>query len=121
MALGLTVPELALRAGVASDEIEYIEEGGTEPTFALLRTLAAALGADVRLTTGHDLASMRFETHATLSIPGQLASDLRRARSVWPSACPLRRQNRDDRSSQAAVTTLSCRWIQDPPSPVTQS
>jgi transcriptional regulator with XRE-family HTH domain len=64
VALGLTVPELALRAGMTSDEIECIEEGGTEPTIALLRTLAAALDADVRLTPGHDLGSMWFETHA---------------------------------------------------------
>ena len=41
-------------------EIECIEEGGTEPTIALLRTL----DADVRLTPGHDLGSMWFETHA---------------------------------------------------------
>jgi len=30
----------------------------------LLRRLAAALDADVRLTAGHDLGSMWFETHA---------------------------------------------------------
>ena len=64
IALGLTVAELALRTGMTSDEIECIEEGGTEPTIALLRTLAAALDADVRLTPGHDLGSMWFETHA---------------------------------------------------------
>lgn len=64
VALGLTAPELALRAGMTSDDIECIEEGGTEPTIALLRTLAAALDADVRLTAGHDLGSMWFETHA---------------------------------------------------------
>ena len=32
-----------------------LEEGGAEPTVALLRRLAAALDADVRLTAGHDL------------------------------------------------------------------
>jgi transcriptional regulator with XRE-family HTH domain len=64
VALGLTVAELALRVGMTSDEIECIEEGGTEPTIALLRTLAAALDADVHLTAGHDLGSMWFETHA---------------------------------------------------------
>ena len=53
-ALGLTVAELA----------ERIEEGGTEPTIPLLRRLAAALNADVRLTAGHDLGSVWFETHA---------------------------------------------------------
>jgi hypothetical protein len=35
-----------------------IEEGGTAPTIALLRHLAAALNADVRLTSGHDLGSV---------------------------------------------------------------
>lgn len=63
-ALGLTVPDLADRAQMADDEIECIEEGGTEPTVALLRRLAAALDADVRLTGGHDLGSVWFETHA---------------------------------------------------------
>jgi hypothetical protein len=43
------------------DEIECIEEGGTEPTIALPRRLAAALDADVRLTPGHDLGSVWFE------------------------------------------------------------
>jgi hypothetical protein len=41
-----------------------VEEGGTEPTIPLLRRLAAALDADVRLTAGHDLGSVWFETHA---------------------------------------------------------
>jgi transcriptional regulator with XRE-family HTH domain len=63
-ALGLTVTELAQRAGMTDDEIECIEEGGTEPAIALLRRLAAALDADVRLTAGHDLGSVWFETHA---------------------------------------------------------
>lgn len=64
VALGLTTAELAERADMAEDEIECIEEGGTEPTVALLRRLAAALNADVRLTAGHDLGSMWFESHA---------------------------------------------------------
>ena len=64
IALGLTVSELAQQAGMTDDEIECIEEGGTEPTVALLRRLAAALDADVRLTAGHDLGSVWFETHA---------------------------------------------------------
>jgi transcriptional regulator with XRE-family HTH domain len=62
--LGLTTSELAQRAGMTDDEIECIEEGGTEPTIPLLRRLAAALDADVRLTPGHDLGSLWFETHA---------------------------------------------------------
>jgi ribosome-binding protein aMBF1 (putative translation factor) len=48
--LGLSVAELALRAALTDDDIERIEEGGTEPTIPLLRRLAAALNADVRLT-----------------------------------------------------------------------
>lgn len=63
-ALGMSVAELALRAALTDDDIERIEEGGTEPTIPLLRRLAAALDADVRLTAGHDLGSVWFETHA---------------------------------------------------------
>ena|SRR5450755_3493768 len=62
--LGLSVADLAGRAGMTEDEIECIEEGGTEPTVALLRCLAAALNAEVHLTPGHDLGSVWFETHA---------------------------------------------------------
>ena len=63
-ALGLSVADLAERAVMTADEIECIEEGGTEPTIALLRRLAAALDADVHLTAGHDLGSVWFEPHA---------------------------------------------------------
>jgi ribosome-binding protein aMBF1 (putative translation factor) len=42
-ALGLSVADLAGRADMTADEIECIEEGGLEPTIALLRRLAAAL------------------------------------------------------------------------------
>jgi transcriptional regulator with XRE-family HTH domain len=64
VALGFSVAEVALRTGLSIDEIECIEEGGTAPTIALLRRLAAALDADVRLTAGHDIGSLGFETHA---------------------------------------------------------
>ncbi len=64
IALGLSVDDLARRADMSVDEVECIEEGGTEPTVALLRRLAAALDADVRLTAGHDLGSVWFDTHA---------------------------------------------------------
>jgi hypothetical protein len=47
------------------DEIECIEEGGTEPTIALLRRLAAALDADVRLTAGHELRMVRTSCSPT--------------------------------------------------------
>lgn len=63
-ALGLTVAEVALRTGMSVDDVECIEEGGTEPTVALLRRLAEALDADVRLMPGHDIGSVRFESHA---------------------------------------------------------
>jgi DNA-binding XRE family transcriptional regulator len=42
IALGYTVAELAERTDMSEDDIERIEEGGTEPTGALLRRLAAA-------------------------------------------------------------------------------
>jgi len=32
--LGLSIPDLAQRTGMTADEIECIEEGGTEPTIA---------------------------------------------------------------------------------------
>ncbi|WP_329161267.1 helix-turn-helix domain-containing protein [Streptomyces sp. NBC_01717] len=63
-ALGLTAADLAARCGMDEDGIECIEEGGTAPTVELLRRLAAALDADVRLTPGHDLGSLWFEAHA---------------------------------------------------------
>ena len=63
-ALGLSVADLAQRTGMTADEIECIEEGGTEPTISLLRRLAAALDADVRITAGDDLGSVGFEAHA---------------------------------------------------------
>ena len=63
-ALGLSVEDLAGRADMTAGEIECIEEGGTEPTIALLRRLAAALDSDVHLTAGHDLGSVWFEPHA---------------------------------------------------------
>jgi hypothetical protein len=50
---------------MAVDDVECIEEGGTEPTIVLLRRLAAALDSDVRLTPGHDLGSVWFEPNAT--------------------------------------------------------
>lgn len=46
------------------DEIECIQEGGTQATVGLLRVPAAALDADVRLTAGHDIGSLSFEAHA---------------------------------------------------------
>ena len=63
-ALQMSISELALRAGMTADELECIEEGGTEPTIPLLRRLAAALDADVRITAGDDLGSVGFESHA---------------------------------------------------------
>jgi transcriptional regulator with XRE-family HTH domain len=63
-ALGLSVADLAGRASLTADEIECIEEGGTEPTIPLLRRLAAALDSDVHLTAGHDLGSLWFDPHA---------------------------------------------------------
>jgi transcriptional regulator with XRE-family HTH domain len=63
-ALQMTLAELALRADMTTDEIECIEEGGAEPTITVLRRLAAALDADVRIKAGDDLGSVGFEPHA---------------------------------------------------------
>ena len=63
-ALGLSVDDLAGRTDITAGELECIEEGGTEPTIALLRRLAAPLDADVHQTPGHDLGSVWFEPHA---------------------------------------------------------
>ena len=59
--LGLSVAELAARAAMTEDDIERIEESGTEPTVPLLRRPAAALNASVQLTPGHDLGSVSFQ------------------------------------------------------------
>ncbi|MFZ3593922.1 helix-turn-helix domain-containing protein [Streptomyces sp. BH104] len=61
VALRLSAPELAERLRVSEDEVECMEEGGVQPTLELLRRVAAALDADVRLTAGHDLGSLLFE------------------------------------------------------------
>jgi len=63
-ALGLSVAELAERLGLPKDDVECIEEGGTEPPVALLHRVAAAFNAEVRLTADHDLGSVRFHTRA---------------------------------------------------------
>jgi transcriptional regulator with XRE-family HTH domain len=63
-ALGLAVAELAQLAGMTADEVDCIEEGGTEPTITLLRRLGTALDADVRITAGDDLGSVEFQAHA---------------------------------------------------------
>jgi len=100
--LGLSVADLARRAGMSADEIECIEEGGTEPTIALLRRLAAALAADVHLTAGHDLGSVWFDPHAAdrealLYWPPAAALTDCDARcghgaisAIWPATCLLR-------------------------------
>ncbi|MEV5609223.1 helix-turn-helix transcriptional regulator [Streptomyces sp. NPDC052225] len=61
--LGLSTAELAERLSVTEDEVACMEEGGTQPTLDLLRRLAGALEADVRLTSGHELGSLLFEAH----------------------------------------------------------
>ena len=74
LALGLSIDELAGRVGMTADEIECAEEGGTEPTIALLWHLAAALDADVHLTAGHDLGSV-VRTPRSLTRPAPLFAD----------------------------------------------
>jgi transcriptional regulator with XRE-family HTH domain len=68
-ALELTTAELAARAAMTVDEIEYIEEGGATLTITLVRRLAVALDCDVRLAPGHDLGSVRFELRSTSGRP----------------------------------------------------
>ena len=63
-ALDLSAADLAGPAAMTIDEVECIEEGGTESTIPLPRRLAAALDAAAHLTAGHDLGSVRFEPHA---------------------------------------------------------
>jgi len=83
VALGLSVADLAQRAGMTADDIECIEEGGTEPTVAMLRRLAAALDADMHLTAGHDLGSV-------CRSPPILTKTQSRARAIHrPTACIL--------------------------------
>jgi transcriptional regulator with XRE-family HTH domain len=71
-ALGLTVAELAMRASLTGDDIERIEEGGTEPTIPLLRRLAA-LNADVRPNP----FLVRFAAELVLPLAGSLQSSNR--------------------------------------------
>ncbi|WP_370412839.1 helix-turn-helix domain-containing protein [Streptomyces fradiae] len=59
----LSVKRLAALAGMEPDEIERIEEGGTEPSLELIERLAEALHAEVRLTPGPSPA-IRFEPPA---------------------------------------------------------
>ena len=63
-ALGLSVEDLADKMAMNPEDVECIEEGGTAPTVVLLRRLAAALDADVRLMAGNESSSVRFEPHA---------------------------------------------------------
>ena len=77
--LGLSVAELALRASLTEDDIERIEEGGTEPTIPLLRRLAAALNADVHLTAGHHKEDSFCAAGAALALVGLGAQ----IRSIW--------------------------------------
>jgi transcriptional regulator with XRE-family HTH domain len=86
-ALGLSVADLAGRADMAVDEIERIEEGGAEPTIALLLRLGAALDADVRLTAGHDLG-LWFEPH----------TDVRARACAAPTARPRPGQVEEQRA-----------------------
>ncbi|CAM5679305.1 MULTISPECIES: helix-turn-helix domain-containing protein [Streptomyces] len=63
-ALGMSVGELALRAGLGAEEVERIEGGGTVPTLPLLRRLAHALDAQLDLSIDSDEVSLSFVPHA---------------------------------------------------------
>ncbi|OKI05019.1 hypothetical protein A6A06_10135 [Streptomyces sp. CB02923] len=62
--LGMTVGELARRAGLGEEEVERIEGGGTVPTLPLLRRLAGALDAQLDLSIDSDEVSLSFVPHA---------------------------------------------------------
>jgi transcriptional regulator with XRE-family HTH domain len=116
-AVAIVQPAFTARAGMSEGGIECIEEGGTEPTVPLLRRLAEALNADVRLTAGHDLGSLWFETHAarpssgtgTVSFcPASIVVDVPRSLSSWRTA-EVRRQgvcrDRQDRGEEYRIGT----------------
>jgi ribosome-binding protein aMBF1 (putative translation factor) len=63
-ALGLDQPSLARRAGLAAEDIDRIEGGGTPPTLPLLRTLAAALDASLDVSIDTDATRVSFVPHA---------------------------------------------------------
>jgi len=48
----------------AKRHVGIYRRGGTIPTIALLRQLAASLDARVRLTPGHNLGSLWFAVHS---------------------------------------------------------
>jgi transcriptional regulator with XRE-family HTH domain len=93
-ALGFSITELADRAGMTVDELEGIEEGGTEPSIDMVRRLAAALDSDMHRTAGHDLSSVWFEPRVE-EAPEYLLNDeelealLSAVRDVMPA--PARR------------------------------
>jgi transcriptional regulator with XRE-family HTH domain len=98
-ALGLSVADLAARADITVDDVECIEEGGTEPTIALLRRLAAALDSDVRLAPGHDLGSVWFEpTQPEVIRPADRVQDSTLAEPRLPPCVRLPYHLRDARS-----------------------
>ena len=63
-ALELSAAELADRAGMTEDEIECIEEGGTEPTVGLLRVSPRRLTLTCASPPDTTIGSVRFEYHA---------------------------------------------------------
>ena len=81
---------------MTADEIECIEEGGIEPTISLLRRLAAALDADVHLTAGHDLGSVRFGAELLIGAWGAWPSFGSSPRNIVPhgSRLPVERLHR---------------------------
>jgi transcriptional regulator with XRE-family HTH domain len=110
-ALGLTVADLAECAGMPGDEVECIEEGSTEPTVALLRRLAAAFDAEVRLTAGHDLGSVSVRD------PRRVAG-ARLARARFLPACWKKEPGRGGRRLHSNVAHV---WHGEFPPEITQA
>ncbi|WP_240135472.1 helix-turn-helix domain-containing protein [Streptomyces sp. MUM 178J] len=69
-AIGLSRADLGDRLGLDEDEVERIELGGETPTLDLLKKIALALDADVRISPGGPFepgmsaTAIRFDAHA---------------------------------------------------------
>ena len=62
-ALGWTEEVLAQRSGLSVDEIESIEESGTDPTLDLVEQLARAFEAVAQMSLG-EVLHLRFDARA---------------------------------------------------------
>lgn len=63
-ALGLGKSALAARAGLSVQDVDRIEGGGTTPTLPLLRSLAAALDAQLDVSVAPEETRVSFTPRA---------------------------------------------------------